>query len=90
MRTSLIEIQQIETFLQGQASPEESQRMQARLREDSDFAERVADQQRALLLIREHGRQLVREEIARVDHAMFHSPRHHRFRQRIRSLFKSR
>lgn len=88
MRTSLDEIRELETYIHGAHSPEDGLLMTAKLQLDKGLAQKVEQQEKAYLLVREYGREKLREEIREVQHRLFSAPRHQRFKQRIMNLFK--
>jgi len=88
MRTSLIETEQIEKFMQHEGDVSERLLLEARMQVDSELAERVAFQAQTYQLIREYGRQQLRAEICRVQKKVFNESAYRKFQTRVRSYFK--
>jgi len=87
MRTSLIEIQKIERYLQHTASAEDMLLMEARLLTNPDLRDDVEAQRKAYRLIHRYGRQQVKQAIAAADRQLFSQKKHLGFRQRILNIF---
>ncbi|MEB2774332.1 hypothetical protein SYJ56_03390 [Algoriphagus sp. D3-2-R+10] len=87
MRTSLKEIKELEAYIQGD-SQGDVLLMSAKLQLDPDLSEKMKQQEKAYLLIREYGREKLREEIREIRHHLFFIPRHNDFKQQILNLFK--
>ncbi|MEM9830555.1 MAG: hypothetical protein AAF944_07940 [Bacteroidota bacterium] len=88
MRTSLIETQQIEKYIQQQGNISERLLMEARVQVDYELAERVAFQKQTYRAIQEYGRQQLRAEIRRAQQKVFRDSAYKKFQTKIRSYFK--
>ncbi len=88
MRTSLVEIQEIENFLLKQGDVKEQLLVEAKMLLTPDLAEKVKLQSESYDLIHQYGREELRREIRLVEQEVFHSSRYRLFQQRIRSIFK--
>ncbi|AGA77893.1 hypothetical protein [Echinicola vietnamensis] len=88
MRTSLREIRELERFIQGISLPEERLLMEAKMQLDTSMPQKINRQKMAYQLVRDYGREKLREEIRNVEHELFEAPRHQGFRKRIVNLFK--
>ena len=88
MMTSWNETQQIETYLQGSAEPTEQLLFNARLLLDNALADKVIAQRKTYTVIQQYGRQQLKQEIEAVQQILFTSPKHNRFRDKIKRLFK--
>jgi hypothetical protein len=87
MRTSLTEIQKIESYLQHNASTEDTLLLEARLLTDPALRDDVEAQREAYTLIHRYGRQQVKQAIAAADRQLFSQKKHRGFRQRIFNIF---
>ncbi|GAA4806863.1 hypothetical protein GCM10023231_40060 [Olivibacter ginsenosidimutans] len=87
MRTSLIEIRLLEDYLQQRLSPEDKLLLEARLLLEEGLQERLSLQQRCYQLIQVYSRESVREQLQRVEHALFTQPAHKRLVQKIKQYF---
>ncbi|MEM8894485.1 MAG: hypothetical protein AAGC88_07905 [Bacteroidota bacterium] len=88
MRTSLIEIEQIEKWLYSQDDPQDRLLFEARLQLEPELAGNVKDQQLACELIRRMGRNRFRNEIKSVENRLLTNNRYRSFQERISSIFK--
>lgn len=101
MRTSLIETQQIEYYIQQRSSvsnhshkklnhqlASECLLIEARLQIDPELAERVAFQQQTYRVIQEYGRRQLLAEIQQVQKRIFGDSAYRRFQTKVRSYFK--
>ncbi|GAA5030827.1 hypothetical protein GCM10011506_21990 [Marivirga lumbricoides] len=88
MRTSLVEIVQIEQFLQNEGDLGERMLLEARMLVDERFASKVNFQEYAYKAIQQYGRNILREEIKRMDQKLFNEPTQLNFQQKIKSYFK--
>lgn len=88
MRTSLVEIARIDSYLLGDDAPEDALIMQARLALDDDLKANVNAQKSAHNLVVRYGRQKLRQEIQAVEARLFTSAKHRSFRDQIKSIFK--
>lgn len=87
MRTSLVEIAQIQKYIQQTGDPCEQVLIEARLQIDPVLAEKVRGQRLAYSTIQAYGRSKIKAEIRRIDAEIFRHERHRSFRQKIRSIF---
>lgn len=87
MRTSLIEIQQIEAHLQQTAEPGEALLFDARMILHPELREKVFLQQETLALVKSYSRQQLKAEVAAAGNQLFTKPEYHSFRQQIRAIF---
>ncbi|QDH78941.1 hypothetical protein FKX85_07775 [Echinicola soli] len=88
MRTSLREIKELENFIMGVPSPEERLLVEAKVQLDTSMTQKIRCQKSAYQLVRDYGREKLREEIRKVEFELFDTPRHQGFRKRIVNLFK--
>lgn len=88
MRTSLIEAEQIEKFIQQQGVVSERLLIEARMQIDSELSQRVAFQKQTYKLVREYGRQQLRAEIHRAQQKVFSDLAYRKFQTKVRSYFK--
>lgn len=88
MRTSLIETEQIEKFIQQEGDLSEQLLMEARMQVNSKLKDQVAFQQQTYQVIREYGRQQIRAEIYRVQQKVFKDSAYQKFQTKVRSYFK--
>lgn len=88
MRTSLIEVEQIEQWLYSQDDPQDHLLFEARLQLEPELGEKVKDQQLTYELIRRMGRNRFRDEIKGVEKRLFTNNLYRAFQERISSIFK--
>ena len=88
MRTSLIEIEKIEAYLQGEMSPEDALLLEANMTLDEDLAEKISLQKQVYQLVKTYGRRSIRKEIATVQNKLFTLPEHADFRNTVLNLFR--
>ena len=88
MRTSLIEIEQIEKFLLHQDNTSEHLLMEARMQVNSELSDQIASQKQTYQLIHEYGRQQLRREIQKAQRKVFSDSAYLKFQNKIRSYFK--
>nr|WP_288810647.1 hypothetical protein [uncultured Sphingobacterium sp.] len=88
MTTSWNETQQIETHLMGETDPGNSLLFDAQLLLDEDLASKVIAQQKAYCVIKQFGRKQLKKEIEVIHQTLFSQPRHIRFSQKVRRLFR--
>lgn len=88
MRTSLIEAEQIEKYIQQQGDISERLLMEAQMQIDYELAERVAFQKQTYQLIREYGQRQLRREIRQVRKKVFGDSAYKKFQTKVRSYFK--
>lgn len=87
MKTSWIEIQQIETHLL-RPDHEEALVFEARLILEPALQEKLLWQQKTYALVHEYGRRKLRTEIETVHQKLFREPAHESFRKKILQIFK--
>ena len=87
MRTSLIETEQIEAHLRQLSEPGDTLVFEARLLLEPELKDKMHWQRKTYSIIKQYGRQQLREEIEAVHHQLFSRPEHASFRQRIMRLF---
>jgi hypothetical protein len=87
MRTSLLEIETLETHLLKRGSPEDRLVMNARLLLSNDLRTDLAAQKASYQLIQKYGRRKLREEIKAAENEAFHSGNHPKFMKRIHGIF---
>lgn len=88
MRTSLVKIARIDSYLLGDDPSEDALIMQARLALDDDLKTDVNAQKSTHDIIICYGRQKLRQEIQAVEARLFTSAKHRSFRDQIKSIFK--
>ncbi|WKN40465.1 hypothetical protein [Tunicatimonas pelagia] len=88
MRTSLIETEQIEKYIQQRGDLSNRLLIEARMQVNHELAERVAFQKQTYRAIQEYGRQQLRAEICRVQRKVFSDSAYKKFQTKIRSYFK--
>jgi hypothetical protein len=89
MRTSLIEIQQIDEHLLNRQLPQDALLFEARLIINPQLREDVFFQKQTLALMHQYGRNSLRKQIEDIHLQLFTKPQHKNFRQSILGLFKS-
>ena len=87
MRTSLIELEQIENYILGNLGTGEKLLMDSRSLFDSELREKIAWQQNTYTLIRQLGRQKFRNELENINKKLFTSPDHQSFAKKILGYF---
>lgn len=87
MRTSLIETEQIETHLLRLSEQGDALVFEARLLLDPELKYKMRWQQKTYSIVRQYGRQQLRQEIEAVHRQLFNRPEHAGFRQKIMRLF---
>lgn len=88
MRTSLVEIAQLERWYLKQGPPQDRLVTEAKLLADPALHARAQAQQQAYELALQYGREKLRKEIQDVEHRLFQDHKFRSFQQRIRTLFK--
>jgi hypothetical protein len=89
MRTSLINIAQIEAQLLNRQHPGDALLFDARLMLDHDLQVDVAAQQQVYSMVHQYGRRQLKQEIEAVHGLLFTQPEHLSFKQKIARFFKS-
>lgn len=90
MKISWNETQQIEAFINGTADPGDAILFEAKLLLDNELAEKLRWQKKAYQVVKQYGRQKLREEIETVHQHLFTGHQHLTFSQKIRLLFSKR
>jgi hypothetical protein len=88
MRTSLIETQQIESYLL-MPTTEDQLVIEARMILDPTLCKRIQQQKKAYSLIQQYSRKKLRAEIEEVHQKLFRDSEHEGFRQKIFRLFST-
>lgn len=88
MRTSLVEIEQIENLLLKRGNIQERLLTEAKILSSPKLKEKLDWQLRTYDLIRQYGREQISQEIKEVEQTVFNSTKHSSFQSRIRSIFK--
>ena len=83
-----MEAARIEAFLLEKGDVGDRLLLEAQMQLDASLAQRVNDQKQAYDYAIAHGRQLLREEISKVDEELFTHSKHQRFRNKVLSYFK--
>jgi hypothetical protein len=87
MRTSLNNIKAIDDYIFNRLAPGDTLLFEANMLLDIDLANGVKQQQSTHAIIRQYGRQKIREEIISVQNILASAPQHRAFRLRIAKLF---
>ncbi|MEP1096075.1 MAG: hypothetical protein ABJG78_13255 [Cyclobacteriaceae bacterium] len=88
MRTSLIEIEQIENLLLRRGDLSNRLVTEAKALSNPELRKKVQLQSTTYDLVNLYGRGKLREEIKAVEHQLFNTSKYRMFQNRIRSLFK--
>ena len=88
MRTSLIEIEQLENWLLDQGDVQDRLVTEAKILSGTEWKEKAHWQSKSYDVIRLYGREKLRQEIEAVEHQLFHSKKYKPFQRTIRSIFK--
>ncbi len=88
MRTSLNETRDIDIYLTNQMDTPDRLLFDSRLLIDDSLGEKLTFQQKANELIAEHGRELLRKEIASIEEKLFRQSKFKSFQRNIYSIFK--
>ncbi|MEL6536655.1 MAG: hypothetical protein AAFQ98_14650 [Bacteroidota bacterium] len=88
MRTSLLEIAEIEDWVLQQGDPAQRLIMEGKLLLSPALQEQVKWQTQTYAVVRQYGQEKLREEIKAVEKELFSAPKHRQFQDRIRSIFK--
>lgn len=86
MRTSLIELQQIEAHIFGTHGG--NQLPDAAFITDAALAEKVEWQKDTYAMVNQYGRQKLKTELETIHRKLFTEPRYARFRRHIMRLFR--
>jgi hypothetical protein len=87
MRTSLIDIQQIDDYLLKYTGEADRGLFEARLILQPALREHMAWQQKTYAIIRQYSRRQLKAEIESVHEQLFNEPEYISFRQKILALF---
>jgi hypothetical protein len=87
MRTSLIETEQIEAHVLDLSEPGDALIFEARLLLEPELRDKIYWQRKSYHLIKQYGRQQLKQEIEAVRQQLFSRPEHAGFRQKIMRLF---
>ena len=90
MRTSLTETQQIEAHIMRPSEPGDALVFEARLLLEPELKDKMQWQQKTYQIIRQYGREQLKQEIEAVHQKLFTEPEHLGFRQRIKKLFSKK
>lgn len=88
MRTSLIEIEQIEDFLLKRGEVEDRLVTEAKILSNPELKELTHWQVKSYDLIQQYGREKLRLEIKAAEYRIFHASKYKSFQSRIQSIFK--
>ena len=87
MRTSLIETEQIEAYLFCLSEPGDRLVFDAKLLLNPELQAKAECQQKTYHIVRQYGRDQLKQEIEAVHQQLFIKPEHSSFRQKIMRLF---
>lgn len=90
MRTSLIEIAQIEGLVEQYAGCHDDLLRKSWVQRNSDLKEKIVQQLTSYELIKVYGRRQLKKEIEAVEKQMFKARKHRAFQCVIQSIFKKR
>lgn len=88
MRTSLIEVQEIENYLLKTGEPGDRLVTEVRLQLNESIQTKAHFQAEAYSLIHHYGREQLRAEIKQVENQLFTHRKFRSFQERIKSIFK--
>tara|TARA_B100000678_G_C17918385_1_gene386260 strand:+ start:292 stop:552 length:261 start_codon:yes stop_codon:yes gene_type:complete len=83
----LREIAQIENYLNGTSSGEERVLMEAQLLLHPSLREDLENQQLTYQVVKEYGREKIREKIRMAEQNVFTAPSYRGFRKKIKAIF---
>jgi TorA maturation chaperone TorD len=89
MRTSLINIAQIEAHLLNRQHPGDALLFDAKLMLDHNLQADAAAQQKVYSLVQQYGRRQLKQEIEAAYQQLFTQPEHLSFKQKIARFFNS-
>jgi len=89
MRTSLVEIEQIEDWLLKKGDIQDRLVTEGKILSNPALEVKAQWQMKSYDLIREYGRKKLLQEIKDVENSLFKSSRYKSFQIRIRSIFKT-
>lgn len=90
MRTSLIETQQIEAHLMHLSDPGDALVFEARLLIEPELNDKMQWQKETYQIIRQYGRDQLKQEIEAVHRKLFTEAKHAGFRRKITRLFSKK
>lgn len=90
MKTSLNELQDIETYLLNEMKPDERLLFEARMLLQDELRKNTAWQKQAYQFIQRYSRKKLKAEIEAVHQQLFKKPEHQSFREYIAALFIKR
>lgn len=88
MRTSLIEVEQIEDMLLKRGPIEDRLVTEAKVLSNPELKELTQWQLRSYDLIQQYGREKLHLEIKAIEYRLFHSSKYKSFQSQIQSIFK--
>lgn len=88
MRKSLRDIKDLEAYLEGRLPQAEQQRLQTALLVSPTLYEELVAQKRAYQLIRERGRQQLKNELEQIHVALMREEGKRQWRERILAFFR--
>lgn len=88
MRTSLIEIEQIENWLLKIGDIQDQLLVESKILSSPKWKENANSQSKSYDMVHLYGREKLREEIKTIEDHLFHSPKHKSFQNYILSIFK--
>ena len=88
MRTSLIEIEQIECWLLKQGDIRDRLLIENKMLSRSEVLEKVSWQAITYDFVHTYGRKKIRDEIKAIEQELFHTPKYYSFQEKIQSIFK--
>lgn len=88
MRTSLIEIREIERWIEGRLDKKERLLFEAKLIVDKNLKTKVDLQKGVFNLVRIYGRERLRDEVKQVEKRLLTNKDNILFQQQIYSIFK--
>ena len=90
MKTSLIETEQIEAHVLRLSEPGDALVFEARLLLEPELRNKMHWQQKTYDLVRQYGRQQLKQEIESVHQQLFNNGKHRSFRRKILRLFSKK
>lgn len=87
MRTSLIEIAQIESYLNAECSAEESVLFEAKMLLNKEWNEKVLLQKKAHRLIEEYGDRQLKNELELIHQRLFRQAKYRSFKEKVFQFF---
>jgi hypothetical protein len=87
MRTSLNKIKAIDDYLSGQMNPGDALVFKVNMILNDDLSDEIKHQQNTYAMIKQYGRQKIKEEIIAVQTILATAPKYRSFMKRITNLF---